>query len=100
MQNRFAVLASRAQRGFVHHVGQVGPRESRSTARQYGEINIFGERNLAGVYSQNLFAPADIRTAHYYPTVKTAWPQQRRVKHVGAVGGRHQDDAFVRLEAV
>ena len=31
---------------------------------------------------------------------KRPGPQQRRIEHVGTVGRRHQDDAFVRLEAV
>ncbi len=44
--------------------------------------------------------PLHVGTAHHHAAVETARPQQRRVEHVGPVGGGHQDHAFVRFEAV
>ena len=52
------------------------------------------------MHSQDLFAPAHIRTVHHYAPVKTSGTQQRRIEYVGPVRRRHQDDAFVRLEPV
>ena len=50
--------------------------------------------------TQNFFATANVGTIHDHAAVKASRPQQRRIKHVRTVGSRHQDDAFVRLEAV
>jgi hypothetical protein len=44
--------------------------------------------------------PDDVRVAHGHLTIETARTQQGRVQHVGAVGRRDDDDAFVRFEAV
>ena len=44
--------------------------------------------------------PEDVRVRHHDLAVETAGTQQRRVEHVGAVGGGDQDDALVGLEAV
>src|SRR4051812_209597 len=52
------------------------------------------------MHSQNLFAPSHIRTADYHAAVEASGPEQRRVKHIRPVRGGHQDDAFVRFEAV
>ena len=50
--------------------------------------------------AQNLFPPADVRTADYHATVKSSRTQQRRIEHVRPVGGSHQNDALVGLEAI
>ncbi len=52
------------------------------------------------MYPQNLFASAYIRTANYHAPIEAPRPQQRRIQHVGSIRRRHQDDAFIRLEAV
>ena len=49
---------------------------------------------------QDAFAPPNVRTIDHHATVKAAGPEERRVQHVGTVGRRDQDDAFVRFEAV
>ncbi len=49
---------------------------------------------------QNAFASLDVRPVDNDAAIETAWAQQRRVEHVGPVGRRDEDDAFVRLEAV
>ena len=35
-----------------------------------------------------------------HAAVEAAGPEQRRIEHVGPVGGRQHDDAFARVEAV
>ena len=52
------------------------------------------------MHSKNLFTPANIGQADYYATVKTAGAQQCGIENVRTVRRRHQDDAFVRFEAV
>ncbi len=42
----------------------------------------------------------DVRASHGHLTVETTRAQQRRVKDVGAVRGRHDDDSLVAFEAV
>src|SRR5690606_13052864 len=49
---------------------------------------------------KNFFAARAGRTVDDDLPVKAARAQQRRVEHVGAVGGRHQDDAGVVVKAV
>ena len=49
---------------------------------------------------QDALAPPDVRTVDHDAAVEAAGTKQRRVEHVGTVGRRDQDDAFVRLEAV
>ena len=44
--------------------------------------------------------PADVRVGHHDLPVEAARAQQRRIEHVGPVGGGDDDDAFVGLEAV
>ena len=49
---------------------------------------------------QDVFAADHVRVGHHHLAVETAGAQQRRIEHVGPVGGGDQDDAFVGLEAV
>src|SRR5207237_5287841 len=69
-------------------------------APQYKKINIVSRWDLACVHPQNFFAATHIRTVHHHPTIKASWPQQRGIKHIRTVRCCHQDDAFVRFEAV
>ena len=52
------------------------------------------------MHAQNFFAALHVRPRHHHAPVKAARPQQRRIEHVRPVGGRDQDHAFVRFEAV
>jgi hypothetical protein len=52
------------------------------------------------MYLEDLFAAADVRQRHHHLAVETAGAQQRRIEHVGTVGGGHHDHAHGRLEAV
>src|SRR5579859_2844919 len=98
--DRLAVLAGGVQSGFVHHVGQIGAGESRRAAGEDREIDIVSDGNLAGVYTQNFFASANVRTRNYDAAVKTAGAKQRGVENVRTVGGGDQDHALVGFEAV
>ena len=49
---------------------------------------------------EDLLAADHVRIGHDHLAVEAAGAQQRRVEHVGPVGGGDQDDAFVRLEPV
>ena len=52
------------------------------------------------MYFEDLFAAAHIGQRHHYLAVETARAQQRRIQHIGTVGGRDDDDALIALEAV
>ena len=64
------------------------------------EVDIGRQRHVADVHLEDLLAADDVGVRHHDLAVETAGAQQRRVEHVGPVGGGDQDDAFVGLEAV
>ena len=49
---------------------------------------------------QDLLAADDVRVRHHHLAVEAAGTQQRGIEHVGTVGRRDQDHAFIGLEAV
>src|SRR4051795_12601376 len=63
-------------------------------------VDVVGERNLLGVDREDPLASLDVGTVDDNAAIEAARTEQRRIEDVGAVGGRDQDDAFVRLEAV
>ena len=76
------------------------PEKPGVAAREHREVDVVGERDLAGVDLQDALAAAHVGARDDHAPVEAAGPQQRRVEHVGPVGGGDQDDAVVRLEAV
>ena len=100
MGDHALVLARGHQGGLVDQVGEVGAREAGGAAGQGLDVDVGRQRHVAHVHAQNLFAATDVRVRHHHLTVETARTQQGRVEHVGPVGGGHQDDALVGLEAV
>src|SRR5581483_2388564 len=100
LQNRLAVLPCSAESGFVHHVGKIGARKTGGAASQNGKIDIFRERNLAGVHAQNLFASAHVGTIHHHAAIETSGTKQCWVENVRPVGRSHQNDAFIGFEAI
>ena len=58
------------------------------------------QRHLADVNLEDLLTTDDVRIRHHHLAVETARTQQRRIEHVGTVGRRDQDHAFIGLEAV
>ena len=64
------------------------------------EVDVRRQRHLADMHLEDLLAADDVGVRHHDLAVEAARTQQRRVEHVGTVGGGDQDDALVRLEAV
>ena len=58
------------------------------------------ERDAPRVDLQDLLAPLHVGPRDHHLAVEAPGPQQRRVQHVGPVGGGDQDHALVGLEAV
>src|SRR3569833_2885415 len=52
------------------------------------------------MHAQDLLAAGEVRIGNDYMAVEAAGAQQRRVQHVGPVGGGDQDHAFIGFEAV
>ena len=88
------------QRAFIDQIGQIGAGEARRAARDGARIDIGRQRHLAQMHAQDLFAARQIGIGHHDMAVETAGTQQRRVQHVGTVGGGDQDHAFIGFEAV
>src|SRR5262249_39632909 len=81
-------------------IGEIGAGETGSATRNRLGIDVGGQRHLAHVHAQDLLAASHIRVRHHDLTIESAGAQQRRVEHVGSVGGSDQDNALVGLEAV
>ena len=64
------------------------------------EIDVVGQRLVARVDLEDRQPALPRRAVDGDVAVEAAGTQQRRVEHVGAVGRRHDDDRFVRLETV
>ncbi len=88
------------QRRLVDQVGQIGTGEPWGTAGDNGRIHIISRRHLAHVHLEDLLAAAHVGQRHHHLAVETAGAQQRRVEHVGTVGGGDDDDALVAFETV
>ena len=95
-----AVAAGSQQGRLVDQVLQVGAGKTGGALGDHLEGHIGGQGLFAGVDFQDLLAALDIGQAHIHLAVETAGTQQGFVQDVGAVGGRHDDDAVVGLEAV
>ena len=95
-----AVEASRGKGSLVHHVRKVGTGESRCSASEDVQVDVFRHRNLFRVDAKNFFAALDVGTVDDNATVETARTKQGRIENVGTVGRGDQDHAIIRLEAV
>ena len=96
----FAAGTRRQQGRFVHQVGKISAGKARCAAGDHRKLYVIGQRDLFDVNLENAHAPVDIGPRHHHAAVKASGPQQRRVQHVRAVGGRHQDDPFIRFKPV
>ena len=95
-----AVVAHGDDRRLVDEVGEVGAREAGGPARDGVEVDVGAEVLLVRVHLQDggtlgLVGKRDLDLA-----VEAPWAQERRVEHLGAVGGSHDDDAGRGVEAV
>ena len=95
-----AAAASGEQRRLVDDVGQVGAGESRRLTRERVKVDVAGKRLAAPVQLEDLPAPGAERCLDGDLAVEAARTQQRGIEDVGAVGGRDDDHAVGRLEAV
>ncbi len=66
----------------------------------YARLDVFGQRHLAHVHAQDLLATAHVGQRHHHLAVEAARAQQRRIEHVGPVGGGNHDDALAAFEAI
>ena len=92
--------ARREQRGFVDHIGQFRAGVTGRAARDDGEIDAFGQLHFLGMHPQDFFAAFHVGQIDGDLAIETARAQQRRIEHVGPVGGRDDDDAFLGIEAI
>src|SRR5215217_4825160 len=86
--------------GFIHQVRQISSRKPRSTPGQYSKINIHSHRYVFGVDSENAKAAPHVWTRDYHLTVKSPRTQQSRIKDIGTIRRRNQNNSIIRLEAV
>ena len=63
-------------------------------------VDVLGQRHLAHVHLEDLFAATNVGQANDDLTIEPARAQQSGVKNVGPVRRRDHDDPVVRLEAV
>ena len=52
------------------------------------------------MHLEDVLAADDVRIGDHHLAIEAAGPQQRRIEHVGPIGRRDQNDAFVGFEAV
>ena len=88
------------ERRFVGEVGEIGAREAGRAARDVKRFDGIIERLFAHMHFEDLFTAFEVGQADHDLPVKTTGAQQRRVKHVRAVGGGDDDDAFVAFKTV
>ena len=95
-----AAAACSQQSGLVDEVLEVSARKACGALCDDLEGDIRGEGLVLGVDFQDLLAALDVGQADVDLTVEAARAEQGLIEDVGTVGGRHDDDAVVGLEAV
>ncbi len=88
------------QRGLVQHVGEVGAGEAGRAPGHALQVDIGTHRLALGVHLEDLVPAAEVGGLDGDLPVEAAGTQQRRVEHVGPVGGRDQDHAAAYVEPV
>ena len=64
------------------------------------QIHILAEGLFLGMDLKDFLASLHVGTSHCYLPVKTARTKDSRVQDIHAVGGRHDDNAFIDAKAV
>ncbi len=93
-------LARGPQRGLVDQVANVGAGQSHGAAGQPIEIDVVGQRHVADVDLEDRQAALVIGAIDRDVPIEAAGPQQRRIEHVGPIGGGQHDHRFGLAEAV
>mmetsp|Transcript_32540 Transcript_32540/g.85517 ORF Transcript_32540/g.85517 Transcript_32540/m.85517 type:complete len:316 (+) Transcript_32540:1383-2330(+) len=88
------------QRGNVHQVRQVGPREARCRTRNCLEVDRLVQWHRLGIQLQDLLATGDVGQRHGHAVVEAAGADERAVERLGEVGRREYDHACVLLEPI
>jgi hypothetical protein len=86
--------------GLVDDVGEVGPGEARRTRGDLVHVHVGAHLHLARMDPEDGRPARAVGAIDKHLTVEAAGAQEGRVEHLGAVGGREEDDALVGLEAV
>ncbi len=94
------VLTRRGHGRLVHQVLEVGAGEAGRRGGDDVEIDVAGQGNLSGVHVEDGAARGAIGQLQGDMAIEAPGPQQRRVEHVGPVGGGQHDDRLVPGKAV
>ena len=93
-------LARGEQRRLVQEVGEIGTGETDGSLRYTLKVNISLKGLVARMNLKDFHASAQIGIVYGDLTVKASGTKERRVKNIGAVCRRHDDDSLVCAEAV
>ena len=88
------------QRGFVHHVGQIGPGQPDGDASHLVQVGLRRQDDLSRMHPQDGQSAGPVGPVHQHLAIEAAGAQQRRVQHLGPVRGRQQHHAHAGIEAV
>ena len=98
--NQLGTGTGAQQRGLVEHVRQISACEAGCTYGDHMQVDVRHERLTFGVNLQNRLTAFQIRGFDRDLTVETAWTQQSRIKHIGAVGRGNDDQIRVIVETI
>ena len=98
--HRLLVVAGGNQRSLVTYVGNVGTRESWRLAGQLLDVEALVNLDGLEVNLEDGLALVKVGKVDIYLTVEASGTHQRRVEHVGTVGGSKDNHAAVGAEAV
>ena len=79
----------------VDEVAQIRSRKAGRAPREDVQINVVGDWLALCMYLQNGLTSAHVGLIHHDLTIETAGAQERRIKHIGAVGRRDDDDPLI-----
>ena len=88
------------QCGLVYHIFQISSGKTGGATGYYLPFYIIRESFFLTVYLKDLLPTLHVWHRHYHLSVKTAWPEQGRVKHIGTVGGRDDDYSFIGFKTI
>ena len=98
--HRLFVPPDGQQGGLVDQVGEIGPHHAGGHGGELLHIEVGFGLDAPEVDPQDGLAARLVGAVHQHLAIEAPRPQQRRVQDFGAVGGGHQNDAHVGVEAV